>query len=357
MRLQAVRMPAAWKVEPLDLDNADAITKAAYLRVAQHSHNEAIPADGPVPEDELWHGVQNINAGQPKHYWAVWDENRTDLAGVLCVSWEDYGDNAEMSWIEIDVMPAFRRQKLGATLAQAGVEFAKENSRGLCGFDASNHVPAGWDFLKAIGAEHKLTGRFSMLKFADVDRPLLEGWVARAAERASDYEVLRWDGPCPDEYVEAFVNEQNVMNTAPIENLELEDEVFTVERLRDREKMQAHRRIDQSTLVARHVPSGEIVAHSDVWLPQRWPTKAYQNDTGVNPAHREKGLGRWLKAQMLLNLMNERPQIDNISTWNAGSNAAMLGINYAMGFKTVSEFGEHQVRADVALEKLTALLG
>jgi hypothetical protein len=33
----------------------------------------------------------------------------------------------------------------------------------------------------------------------------------------------------------------------------------------------------------------------------------------------------------------------------------MLGINYAMGFKTVTEFGEHQVRADVALEKLAAL--
>jgi hypothetical protein len=186
---------------------------------------------------------------------------------------------------------------------------------------------------------------------------MLEGWVARAAERAQDYELLRWDGPCPEEYAEAFVNEQNVMNTAPIDDLEYEDEVFTVARLRDREAMQAHRRIDQITRVARHVPSGEFVGHSDVWLPQRWPTKAYQNDTGVYPALREKGLGRWLKAQMLLDLMDERPQLDNISTWNAGSNDAMLGINYAMGFKTVTEFGEHQVRADVALAKLEAILG
>ncbi len=196
-----------------------------------------------------------------------------------------------------------------------------------------------------------------MLKFADVDRAQLEGWVARAAERAGDYELVRWDGRCPDEHAEAFVNEQNVMNTAPKDDLELEDEVFTVARLRDREESTAIRNIDLSTLVAVHRPTGEMVAHTDVWLPQRWSTKAYQNDTGVNPSHREKGLGRWLKAQMLLNLMAERPQIDNISTWNAGSNDAMLGINYAMGFKTVSEFGEHQVRADVALEKLAAILG
>ena len=349
-------MATHWKVEPLDLDNADEVTKAAYLRVAQHSHNEAIPADGHVPEDELWHEVQNISARAPKHYWCAWDDNRAELAGVMCVSWEDYEDNRELSWIELDVMPRYRRQKLGATLLQVGLEFAKEQGRPLVGFDANNHVQAGWDFLAAIGAEHKYTGRFSMLKFADADRALLEGWVARAAERAQDYELVRWDGDCPDEYAEAFVNEQNVMNTAPTENLEYEDEVFTVARLRDREAMQRHRNIEPSTLVARHKPTGEFVGHSDVWLPQRWPTKAYQNDTGVNPAHREKGLGRWLKAQMLLNLMNERPQLDNISTWNAGSNDAMLGINYAMGFKTVTEFGEFQVRADVALANLDEIL-
>ena len=345
-----------WKVEPLDLDNADAVTKAAYLRVAQHSHREQIPADGPVPDDELWYGSLNLHPKHPNHYWCVWDEGRTDLVGVVCVSWEDYEDNREHSWLELDVMPPFRRQKVGATLAQVGIEFAQASGRPLVGFDANSHVPASWEFLKAIGAEHKLTGRMSFLKFADVDRALLEGWVARAAERASDYELVRWDGDCPDEYVDAFVNEQNVMNTAPTEDLEYEDEVFTVARLRDREDTLRIRHIEPITLVARHKPTGEIVAHSDVWLPQRWPAKAYQNDTGVNPAHRERGLGRWLKAQMLLNLLDERPQIKNISTWNAGSNDAMLGINYAMGFKTETEWGEHQVRADVALDKLAAIL-
>ncbi|HUR77527.1 MAG TPA: GNAT family N-acetyltransferase [Acidimicrobiales bacterium] len=349
-------MAPHWKVEPLDLDHADDVTKTAYLRIAQHSHNEAIPADGPIPDDELWFQVQNIGAAHPKHYWCVWDENRTELVGVMCVSWEDYEDNRELSWIELDVTPPYRRQKAGAALLQVGFEFVKEQGRPLVGFDANNHVPAGWEFLKAIGADHKYTGRFSMLKFAEVDRPMLEGWVARSAERAQDYELLRWDGPCPDEYADPFVAEQNVMNTAPTENLEYEDEVFTVGRLRDREAMHAHRNIEQIVRVARHKPTGEFVGHSDVWLPQRWPTKAYQNDTGVNPAHREKGLGRWLKAQMLLDLMNERPQLDNISTWNAGSNDAMLGINYAMGFKTVTEFGEHQVRADAALDKLATIL-
>lgn len=350
-------MASEWKVEPLDLDNADAVTKAAYLKLAQHAHNETIPADGHVPDDELWFGAINTHPKRINNYFGVWDENRTDLVGVVCVAWEDYEDNREACFFELDVMPEYRRQKVGAALAQRGAEFAKEAGRPLLGFDANDKVAAGWEFLKAIGAEHKLTGRFSMLKFADIDRDQLEGWVSRAAERAGDYELVRWDGPCPEEFAEAFVNEQNVMNTAPIDDLEYEDEVFTVARLRDREQVQAIRKIDVMTTVAVHKPTGDFVGHSDVWLPQLWPTKAYQNDTGVNPAHRDKGLGRWLKAQNCLNLLNERPHIDNISTWNAGSNDAMLGINYAMGFKTVTEFGEHQVRANVALAKLAAILG
>lgn len=350
-------MSVQWKVEPLDLDNADEATKAAYLRVARESHLEAVPDDGIVPDDELWYGSINTQERAPNHYWCVWDDNRTDLVGVVCVAWQDYEDNREFAYIELDVTPQYRRQKVGATLAQVGIEFAKEKGRTLIGLEASSHSSAGWEFLSAIGAQHKQTGRYSMLKFADVNRAMLEGWVARAAERASDYELIRWDGDCPEEYAEAFVEEQSVMNTAPLDDLEYEDEVFTVARLRDREQMQAKRSIDVLTRVARHKPTGAFVGHSDIWLPQRWPTKAYQNDTGVNPAHREKGLGRWLKAQNLLDLLAERPQIENITTWNAGSNDAMLGINYAMGFKTVAEFGEHQVRADVALEQLQAKVG
>ena len=185
---------------------------------------------------------------------------------------------------------------------------------------------------------------------------MLEGWVARAAERASDYELVRWDGACPDEYVDAFVAEQDVMNTAPIEDLEFEDEVFTVARLRDREASVAIRNIELVDAGRRsHADGRDGGAHRRV-------AAAALADQGVPERHRRKpGASRegprpLAQGADAVNLMDERPQIDNISTWNAGSNEAMLGINYAMGFKTVTEFGEHQVRADVALEKLAAIL-
>jgi hypothetical protein len=60
-----------------------------------------------------------------------------------------------------------------------------------------------------------------------------------------------------------------------------------------------------------------------------------QLDTGVDPKHRNKGLGRWVKAAMALKLRDEYPQVQRIDTENAGSNQPMLSINIEMGFKPI----------------------
>jgi len=50
-----------------------------------------------------------------------------------------------------------------------------------------------------------------------------------------------------------------------------------------------------------------------------------------------------LKATMALRLVSERPEVRSISTGNAGSNAPMLSINHAMGFRCVEQRDYYQV--------------
>ena len=55
--------------------------------------------------------------------------------------------------------------------------------------------------------------------------------------------------------------------------------------------------------------------------------------TGVRQAYKGRGLGKMLKAEMLLYIRREYPDVKYISTGNADSNAPMLSINQRLGFK------------------------
>ncbi|MDQ1396172.1 MAG: hypothetical protein QOG64_1431, partial [Acidimicrobiaceae bacterium] len=87
------------------------------------------------------------------------------------------------------------------------------------------------------------------------------------------------------------------------------------------------------------------------------PQRAWQGDTAVDPAHRNRGIGRWLKAAMLLHVMDERPELRRIETENAGSNDAMLGINVALGFEVLQWQAEWQVNLPVLAAAVRDRLG
>jgi GNAT superfamily N-acetyltransferase len=77
--------------------------------------------------------------------------------------------------------------------------------------------------------------------------------------------------------------------------------------------------------------TSKLVGYTELRLPLAQPWLADQGDTGVDPAHRGLGLGRWLKAAKALRLLDERPEVRAVETWNAGGNEPMLAINRAVG--------------------------
>lgn len=46
-----------------------------------------------------------------------------------------------------------------------------------------------------------------------------------------------------------------------------------------------------------------------MWNPNR-PMILEQGFTGVYPEYRNKGLGRWLKAEMMQRILRERPEVE-----------------------------------------------
>ena len=253
----------------------------------------------------------------------------------------DDEDNTHLGWAQFGVLESHQHQGVGTQLIDRLAELAADDGRRSIGVSVTEGT-LGERFAAGLGLTHRQVAHLNRLLLADADRTLLQGWVARASERAAGYRLEAWDGPTPPARVEVFAACTEIMNTAPLGDLEIEDERMTPERLRRIEQARLDARMDWWTICAVEEATDAFVGFTQVSFSGWRKTVAKQNDTGVDPAHRDKGLGRWLKAAMLLRLLDEKPDVVKIDTGNAGSNAPMLGINHAMGFRLAKVSGNWQ---------------
>lgn len=82
--------------------------------------------------------------------------------------------------------------------------------------------------------------------------------------------------------------------------------------------------------------AGQCVGGTEVTFEPSDRSVVFQQNTGIDPAHRRLGLAKWAKATVLKRIRYERPDVRRVRTGNAFSNAPMLAINNALGFKVVS---------------------
>ncbi len=308
---------------------------------------EQWPED-PTESFEQWQLEKVTPASFRRHdRWVARNgDGRIDGVATLTLGFTE--TNRDHADVEAYVRPEARGQGIARSLLAAVTEVALAEGRTLLNAGGPDDSSAT-SFCEALGAERKSVERKSRLVLDRVDRPLLEGWVDKARERASGYSLLAWDGPCPEEYLARFVDLTMVMNTAPRDDLEMEDQVQTPERHRESEQRALAQGFTWWTVVARHDGRDELAGYTEFAFSPAHPEAAWQEATAVDPAHRDRGLGRWLKATNVLRLLDDRPEIRYVDTFNAFSNGPMLGINVAMGFEIVNSYVAYQIgTADLA---------
>jgi GNAT superfamily N-acetyltransferase len=338
-------------VRPLDaLSASEDELRALYdLGVAEH---EELWSEDPVQPYDRWRTeVTTPVSWRRVDRWVAWDEAGAAIVGRANLSLGFTETNRDKADIDVYVRPGHRGAGIARQLLRPAVAAAKTEARtmlntgGITDSDATS-------FSEKYGAERKIVERKSRMVLGDVDREMLEEWVRRAEERAKGYSLIAWDGPVPDEYLEKFVALTMVMNTAPRDDLDMEDFVHTPERHREQEERALEQGYTWWTLVVRRDDTDELAGYTEFAFPPHAPEVAYQEATTVDPVHRNKGIGRWLKATNCLRLMDEKPEVDYVDTWNAFSNGPMLGINIAMGFQIVKSFSEYQITTAALEERL-----
>lgn len=324
-----VGMNLQW-LDPTDLDRRDIDGMAAVFEAARAADR---------PDDPVC--LADTVAADLVHGWdaepaqtAVTRDEHGRVIGVLQVHLPKW-DNRHLAYLGLTVDPSLRRRGIGTALFAAGVDRAVADGRTLVTADSFEGGP-GVGFAKAMGMDRASEEVKRVQDLTNPDRARLESLAAQATSRHADYEIGPVDFPTPDAMLSAVSALTAAINDAPLDDLDMEDEVFTPDRIRAFERAQSAHGRRLHRMIARHRSTGELAGQSIVMVEAAQPWHAHQFDTSVVRAHRGNRLGLALKLGMLRLLAEREPQVRNIQTWNAASNDHMIGVNEAIGYRPVA---------------------
>jgi GNAT superfamily N-acetyltransferase len=293
---------------------------------------ESRPEDPPRPVELTAANIRNIPAFiSVRPFIARSTDGALIGSGDAVVMRTD--DNQHLMQAEVNVLPDHRRRGIGRALLRLIVEVAEEEKRTLIMGGTSERVPAGEAFARVVGAEAGSAQHINRLALTDLDAALIGKWIDEGPGRAPGYSLMTLDGPYPEDMYDTIAGVHNIMNTAPRDDLQMEDFKVTVEHMREWERSMEASGDKRWSIFARHDATGELIGFTEITWNPKLPKTAWQMGTGVRPDHRGHALGKWIKAAMLRRLVDELPDVEDVRTGNADSNDAMLGINHQLGFK------------------------
>lgn len=276
--------------------------------------------------------------------------------------------DAVTATILVDVVPAARGLGIGSALLATGEELVADGGRtrisAYTEYPAGSLTPGGPLVRPAVGlsglpADSPDT-RFALghgYRLGQIERSselrlpfpegALDGLLADARRAAGDdYRVIGWWRHAPDEFIDEFAAlRARMTRDVPQSGIALDDEEWNAGRVRELEQLMIDRGEPLLCTVAQHIPSGRLVAYTDLVVPDRG--KVEQHDTLVVTEHRGHRLGTLVKAENIVRLAEVAPEATRILTWNADENEHMLAVNERFGFRLHGLVGNWQRDLDM----------
>lgn len=255
-------------------------------------------------------------------------------------------DNLHLATAGITVHPDHRGKGHGSAMVDEVLRLTRENGRRTLWGGCWSDDEAAAAFLKKHGftyASHDAR-RFQYLDQLDQDQ--LDRQYEQALPKAADYELVRVRVPTEEDLLKELIEVTAAINDAPMGELDFEDEVFDLQRLKDFEFASQAKGERLYRVFARHRQTGAVGGHTVMMVQPKRPQLGEQYDTAVHRDHRGHRLGILLKLEMLRWLAEVEPQIERIETWNQADNRYMIDANEAIGYRLSRIYDTYQRTVD-----------
>ena len=309
-----------------------------FFDLADEWNIEEDPDEPLFPREQRKKFLLDPHPNSQNYRWLVYpkgDSNKVIAYGDLSINTEkhpNYETNKHIGFFSIYVTRNLRRKGLGSKILRVILDKAKELDR-LTIFHCGTSIESGHEFLSHYKGTVAIEGASNRLYISEANWELMEKWREVASEKVKEEGVIIEDFfECPEEIIEEYMAlYTETMNQQPMGELEWVPK-HTPESRRINEKRSADKGIEWYTLITRESDK-KISGLTEYFYYKHAPHRIEQGLTGVKEEYRGRGLGKWLKAEMLFRIKERFPDVKYINTGNATDNAPMLSINKRMGFK------------------------
>jgi mycothiol synthase len=323
-------------IEEFDPKSASDDLWDKYFLFLENLQREVHPSD-PLLSRGFWKKMAIDPHPETRvHRWIVFpDKYRERIIGRGLMSYQtnispSYKVNSHIVSGGVEIANNYRQQGLGTECLKTLIAKARELSKST--FQTNNVIlQSGHLFCVKFNGEKAIEGSENRLYLKDVDWKLMNHW--RNGHKNPDGVFIETFSEVPDRDIKEFVDlVSEIANQQPLGKLESRFKA-TPESWKMSERRCKEKGIQNVTMITRE-KDGAISGMTDRYY---LPEESYRINvgfTGVKEKYRGRGLGKWLKAEMLFHIREKYPSVKYELTNNATSNAPMLSINHRMGYKT-----------------------
>ncbi|MHA2157174.1 MAG: GNAT family N-acetyltransferase [Candidatus Hodarchaeales archaeon] len=323
-----------YEIKIFDPKSASDALWDTFLSLEEEKYREEYP-DDPIPAKE--ETKKTFLFPSPRYtniYWIAHPEGKEKILGSASLmiyekNQPSYEQNKHMAFLHIAVRKKYRRKGIATSILKKNLDWLKQNSKTV--LQGGSQLESGKMYCASLNGKKAMTEEESRLSLDNMNWDMLNEWKNSGSQRAKGATLEQFE-QVPKEDIEEFCQLfTETLNLIPRGELEWEAKETPEVRKATEERL-AKLKTTRTTFVSRE-SEGILSGLTETFLFNDRPTLLYQGLTGVKKEYQGKGLGKWLKAEMLFYCKKKFPNIKFVATDFALVNEPMIAINRKLGFK------------------------